>query len=144
MAVFQSPAEPDQAYVKRVVGLPGEAIQIVDGDLYIDGRIARKSPKEQRAMRILVYDNDFVPDDSESLPALAVSGSTSRAGSAPSGWRAEGTRFIQGALRDPRRTASDWLEYLHYDPERAKRGPIRDYLPLQRRRHPRRQRRRAI
>ncbi len=43
VAVFHSPAEPDQAYVKRVVGLPGEAIQIADGDVVIDGRIARKT-----------------------------------------------------------------------------------------------------
>src|SRR3954452_3085754 len=61
VAVFHFPGEPTQAYVKRVVGLPGEAVQIVKGDVVIDGRIARKTLPEQRAMRILVYDNGFVP-----------------------------------------------------------------------------------
>ncbi len=40
-AVFQNPADPRQAYVKRVVGLPGETVEIRDGDVYIDGQIAQ-------------------------------------------------------------------------------------------------------
>ena len=32
-AVFQSPNEPGQAYVKRIVGLPKESIRIRDGDI---------------------------------------------------------------------------------------------------------------
>src|SRR4051812_16260433 len=56
VAVFHFPGEPSQAYVKRVVGLPGESVQIVRGDVVIDGRIARKTHREQRAMRVLVYD----------------------------------------------------------------------------------------
>ena len=61
IAVFHNPNEPSQAYVKRVVGLPGESIQIVQGDVWIDGQIARKTLREQRAMRILVDDNNFLP-----------------------------------------------------------------------------------
>src|SRR4051812_49346880 len=68
VAVFHYPSEPTQAYVKRVVGLPGEAIQIVRGDVVIDGQIARKSLREQRAMRILVYDNNFMPGDAARYP----------------------------------------------------------------------------
>ena len=26
-------------YVKRIVGLPGETVQIIDGDIYIDGKV---------------------------------------------------------------------------------------------------------
>src|SRR4051812_40974815 len=63
VAVFRFPGEPSQAYVKRVVGLPGESIQVTGGDVYVNGRIARKSLREQRAMRILVYDNNFTPRD---------------------------------------------------------------------------------
>ena len=68
VAVFHYPGEPSQAYVKRVVGLPGESIRIVDGDVYIDGRIARKTLDEQRAMRILVYDSRYQPRDSGRFP----------------------------------------------------------------------------
>lgn len=30
-------------YIKRIIGLPGETVQIVDGDIYIDGEILRES-----------------------------------------------------------------------------------------------------
>src|SRR5947207_5797729 len=43
VAVFHYPGEPSQAYVKRVVGLPGESIRIADGDIWVDDRIVRKS-----------------------------------------------------------------------------------------------------
>ena len=45
--------------VKRVVGLPGEKIEINDGDIYADGKIQRKTLRQQRAMRILVHDDDY-------------------------------------------------------------------------------------
>jgi signal peptidase I len=127
VAVFQSPAEPDQAYVKRVVGLPGETIQIVDGDVYIDGKIARKTLQEQRAMRILVFDNDFVPGDADRFPRWRFRVDRSRRAT-PSGWRAEGSRFVREPVEDVGDRV-DWLEYLHFDPDRSRYGPIRDYCP---------------
>ena len=51
------------AYVKRVVGLPGEKLLIFDGDVYVNGGIARKDLTTQRSMRILVSDLQHVPDD---------------------------------------------------------------------------------
>ena len=30
-------------YIKRIIGLPGETVQIVDGDIYIDGEMLRES-----------------------------------------------------------------------------------------------------
>ena len=68
VAVFHFPGEPTQAYVKRVVGLPGESVQIVDGNVVIDGRVARKSLDELRAMQILVHDSRYVPHDSDRFP----------------------------------------------------------------------------
>ena len=127
VAVFQSPSEPDQAYVKRVVGLPGETIQIHEGDVYIDGQIARKSLKEERAMRLLVFDNDYVPGDSDRFPRWRFR--IERIGRiVPSGWRAEGSRFLR---TPPPRIGDrlDWLEYRHYDPDRSRYGPIRDFTP---------------
>jgi len=133
VAVFQSPSEPDQAYVKRVVGLPGETIQVFDGDVYIDGKIARKSLSEQRAMRLLVFDNDYVPDDANRFPRWRFRvEKKGRIGA--SGWKAEGTGFHHDA-HFPVKTSPiapdpiDWLEYRHYDPDRSKFGPIRDFCP---------------
>lgn len=45
--------------VKRVVGLPGEKIEIIDGDVYANGHIERKTLRQQRSLRILVHDDDY-------------------------------------------------------------------------------------
>ncbi len=59
--VFLNPNDPTQAYVKRAVGLPGESIQIRDGDLYVDDVLQRKPLALQRAVRIPVFDHNFPP-----------------------------------------------------------------------------------
>lgn len=61
LAVFRHPDRLDQFCVKRLVGLPGEHLVIRDGDLWIDGKIARKRLNEYRAMAILVSDARFMP-----------------------------------------------------------------------------------
>ncbi len=61
--VFRNPDDPGEAYVKRVVGLPGEELLVLGGDIYVNARIARKSLRTQRSMRILVSDLSHVPDD---------------------------------------------------------------------------------
>lgn len=35
--IFRYPDDEEELYVKRVIGLPGETIDIVDGKIYIDG-----------------------------------------------------------------------------------------------------------
>ena len=41
-------------YIKRLLGLPGEEIRIKDGDLYVNGRLCRKSLEEARKLRVLL------------------------------------------------------------------------------------------
>jgi signal peptidase I len=36
LVVFHYPLDPTQSYIKRVVGLPGDAIQILNGDVYVN------------------------------------------------------------------------------------------------------------
>lgn len=38
VVIFKSPADPDTDYIKRVIGLPGETIQMLGGVLHIDGK----------------------------------------------------------------------------------------------------------
>lgn len=55
--VFACPDHPQQAYVKRVVGLPGESVQIRRGNVFINGEIARKSLAEFENLAVLVHEH---------------------------------------------------------------------------------------
>ena len=37
--VFKSPDDPKKDFIKRLIGFGGEAVEIQDGDIYIDGRL---------------------------------------------------------------------------------------------------------
>lgn len=41
--VFYNPDNEEEKYVKRVIGLPGETVRIVDGAVYIDGQLLDES-----------------------------------------------------------------------------------------------------
>ena len=59
--VFKNPTDPSENYIKRLIGLPNEEIQIIDGDIYIDGLIARRPAKVQQEHWMPIYDHDFQP-----------------------------------------------------------------------------------
>jgi signal peptidase I len=61
VVVFKNPLEPKVSFIKRLVGLPGETVEIIDGDVYIDGQIVRKPPRVQEELWSVVYDNDYQP-----------------------------------------------------------------------------------
>lgn len=61
VVVFKNPLEPTINYIKRLIGRPGETVEIIDGDVYIDGQISRKPPKVQNELWMPIYDNDYQP-----------------------------------------------------------------------------------
>jgi len=63
--VFKDPLDPAINYIKRLVGRPEETLEIIDGDVYIDGKISRKPPKVQNELWMPVYDNDYQPANPE-------------------------------------------------------------------------------
>src|ERR1035438_9419698 len=50
MVVFWFPLEPTKSYIKRVIGLPGDAIYIDAGQVYVNGRLLNESyvPEDYR------------------------------------------------------------------------------------------------
>jgi len=42
VVVFRAPEDASELCVKRIVGLPGESVSFVDGDVWIDGRAVKK------------------------------------------------------------------------------------------------------
>jgi signal peptidase I/rubredoxin len=92
VVVLKSPSRPTP-FVKRIIGLPKESVQIKDGDIYVDGEICRKDLAHQRAMRILVNDNDDLPDDPPDGQSCWLIESPK------SGWRQAGHGFAFSASR---------------------------------------------
>jgi signal peptidase I len=133
VVVFKSPDEPkeyhyEQNFIKRLVGLPGEQLMVLDGNVYIkktpDGawEIPLKTPEAQDALWRLVYDNDFHPTITQRAPGQLKWVQPWRADGA--GWDASGRQFKfdnatgSGILRfDPNAnsTTQTLTDYLVYD-----------------------------
>lgn len=66
VVVFRNPQNNRENYIKRLIGLPGETIEIVRGDVFVansgDGaKIRRKPRRVQAAIWQTVHDNDYRP-----------------------------------------------------------------------------------
>jgi signal peptidase I len=82
VVVFKNPTDPTgdaENYIKRLIGLPNEAIWLVDGDVFVGSaeepddltgyQIQRKPEHIQRAVWQPVHDSDFIPVQRDRLPS---------------------------------------------------------------------------
>jgi len=122
VAVFRFPQDPSQAYVKRVVGLPGDAIRILEGDVYVNDRIAAKSLADFHATRILVHETGRTSGEAEIAPRWQPRDRTG----VGTGWTTRDHRWVHD--RSPSSNLrEDWLIYHHWDPVLKQPGAIRDF-----------------
>lgn len=104
IAAFERPAEAGTFCVKRIVGLPGESIEIRHGDVYADGRIQRKNLAQQRALAIPVHAARYAPTDGPTARRWVAENAGSR-------WTGSCGRFSHVA--QPGDDSIDWLTYHH-------------------------------
>jgi signal peptidase I len=116
MAVFRCPAADGKAFVKRVIGLPSESVLIQDGDIYINGELARKTLAELKSLRIPVFDNNCQPPQTWAC----------RWQTEPIQERAavDGTRLRLHDHKSP--DSWHWLVYRHWNLDEGKIQPVRD------------------
>ncbi len=55
-------------YIKRLVGRPGETVTIRNGDIYVDGNLARKPLSVQNRIWLPVYDSRYPPGETAESP----------------------------------------------------------------------------
>lgn len=130
--VFKYPEEPDTNYIKRLVGLPGDKLQIRQGDVYaeLENReieILRKDdPNKQRVLQILVHDNDYAPHAllETGWPKRWASvvkdnkkGSIDGWSETKEGW-SEDAEARSYSLGETNSGKHQWLRYRHYVPRK--------------------------
>jgi signal peptidase I len=100
--VFRNPNQPEQNYIKRLVALPGETVELVRGDVTINGQIVQKPDEAQDALWMLVHDTRYRPTRRDWQPRWV----------GDKEWEVRQAGF---AAERPPRDKPAWLAYQHRD-----------------------------
>ncbi len=135
--VFYAPGSPFTPHLKRIAGLPGEKVRIVDGDVFADGARVRKSRDVRQRMSVLVFDQDHPPPERKRPDRWRFDVENPVPAYSSTRWQlkrdAAGRQgfFLEPPEAPADRTGSmpmDWLNYRHFCPILGDYGPVRDFL----------------
>jgi len=112
--VFRNPNDPEENYIKRLIGLPGETVELVQGDVTINGRVATKTDRAQEALWLIVHDTRYPATRSGWKPVWT----------ADAAWERVECGFALARAPPPGHPA--WLAYQHHNAN-GDLDNIRDY-----------------
>ncbi|MCO6456725.1 MAG: hypothetical protein J5I93_15610 [Pirellulaceae bacterium] len=101
LVALAAPGDPQRLEVKRVVGLPGEAIEIRAGDLRVNGRPARKSLEQFQELAIQVHDDRCRPATAGLPPRWSAANAGTGWETAPGGYQFRPAASQVGTGRSP-------------------------------------------
>ena len=111
VVIFKNPSRPEENYIKRLIGLPEQTIELIDGDVYIDSQIQRKPPQVQQQLWIPIYNSDYQIDPATpSRRRPAVWDDPWQHDNTTSPWTIDypNRQLLFAGASDP-----DWLEFKH-------------------------------
>lgn len=130
--VFYAPDGPTTPHLKRLAGLPGETIQIRQGDLFVNGQRDAKRGSARKQMSVKVYDQNYIAADVERYPRWKFTGMASAGADEAGGWAVikggKSLVFSSKTSTDQEFTDYHWANYWHFCPARGAYGPVTDFL----------------